>query len=60
MNDAVDVIKIRQPFENGQGDLAHDVNVDRTNLLVYAVKGPLVHKFHTDADVRVRQESAPE
>ncbi len=60
MNDAVDVVEIRQPFKHGEGDLTDDIDVNGTNLLVDAMKRALVHELHTYAYVRIGQESAKE
>lgn len=56
MDDAVDIIKICQAFQDSQSDLADDVDIDWANLLVDAVERSFVHIFHTNADVGIGKE----
>ena len=60
MNNSVNVVKVRQAFEDGKRNPCYDINFNGTNLLVNSVQGALVHKFHANADIRVREESPPE
>lgn len=60
MYDSVNIIQIRKTFKNGQRDLTHNVDIDGSNLLVNPVERTLIHKFHANAYVRIRQESAIE
>lgn len=54
MDDTVNIIKIRQTFQNCYRHNGNDVDVDSTYLLVYPVQRPFVHEFHADADVGIR------
>lgn len=38
MDDTVYVVEVGEALEDGEGDLADNVNVDGANLLVYAVQ----------------------
>ena len=60
MNNPMHIIQIRQALEHRQRDLAHNINLNRANLLVYPVQRALVHELHADADVGVRYERAVE
>jgi len=53
MNDAVYIIKIGKSFEYGKCHFTDNLNVDGSNLLVHAVEGALVHKFHANTNIRV-------
>jgi hypothetical protein len=60
MDDAMDIIEIRQTFKDSQSDLADNLDINWANLLVNAIQRPFVHEFHADADVRIGKEGAPE
>jgi len=60
VNDAVRIVKIRQTLKYGQSNLAHNVNINGTYLLVDSIQRPSVHKLHTDADIGVRKECTVE
>jgi hypothetical protein len=59
MDDAMDIIEISQTFKDSQSDLADNININWTNLLVNAVQRSFVHKFHTDANVGIGKKGAP-
>ena len=46
MDDAVHIVEIGEAFENGNSNLANYLDIDRSMLLVDAVKRPLVHVLH--------------
>lgn len=56
MDDAMDIIQIRQAFQHGESDLTDNINVDSANLLVDTIQGALVHEFHAYADVGICEE----
>lgn len=58
MNNPVNIIQIREALKDSERYLAHNIDINRTDLLVDAVKRPLVHELHTDADVGVGDEGA--
>lgn len=60
VNNAMDVIEICQSFQYRERNLRNNVDVDSTNFLVNAIKGSLVHEFHTDADVWISKEGSIE
>ena len=59
MNNAVDIIKIRQTFEDSQSNLADNLDINGSNLLVDAIKRAFVHVFHTNANVGIGKKGAP-
>ena len=58
MDNPVYIVQIGKTFEHSERYLAHNIDINRTDLLVDAVKRPLVHELHTDADVGVGDEGA--
>lgn len=60
MDDAMDIIKICQSFQHGQGNLAHDVYIYRANFLVDTVQRALIHEFHADTDIWIGDECTVE
>lgn len=60
VNDPMNIVQVRQPLQHSQGDFPHDINVDGSNLLVNPVQRSLIHKFHANANVGVRDERAVE
>lgn len=60
MNNSVNVVKVCQAFEDGQRNLCYNINFYSANLLVNPIEGALVHIFHANTDIRVREESPPE
>ena len=58
VNDPMDIVQVHQPLQHGQRDIPHDVDVDGSNLLVNPVQRALVHKFHVNAGVGIRDERA--
>lgn len=53
VDDAVDIIKVSEPFENGNSNLSNDLDINWPVLLVDPVQRALVHVFHTDMNVWV-------
>ena len=60
MNNSMNIIKIRKALEYSQSNFPYDVDVYRSNLLVNAIEGTLIHEFHADTDIWIGDESAIE
>ena len=59
MDDAMDIIEIRQAFKDSQSDFADNIDINWANLLVNAIQRTFVHEFHTDANVGISKKGAP-
>ena len=60
VDDPVDIVQIRQSFQDSVRYLTHNIDINGSDLLVDTVKGALVHELHTYADVGVGDERAIE
>ena len=55
----MDIIEICQTFKDSQSDLADNLDINWTNLLVNAIQRTLVHEFHANANVGIGKKGAP-
>ena len=60
MDDTVSVVEVSESFEHGMCDLGDNLDINGAYLLINPIEGTLVHKLHTNADVRIRQKRAVE
>ena len=56
----MNVIQVGESLQHGQRYFAHNTDINGSDPLVDSVQRALVHEFHTNADIRVRDERAIE
>ena len=51
MNNPVDVVEIRQTFQDGHCEHGDDFYLNWADFFVYPIERSLVHKLHANADI---------
>src|SRR6266550_6695083 len=59
VDDSMNVVKVRQAFEHSERNSRYNVDFYCTNLLVNSIERALVHIFHANTDIWIREESSP-
>lgn len=51
MYNPMDIVQVRQPLQNTHSHASDDLDLNRTHLFIYAIKGSAIHVFHAYTNV---------